>query len=448
MTHLTGQLRLVPRGGVALLCGALLLAGVLAAALVGVAGAKSAAGIDHAYGHEGVVQVTGPGMPQTTSSEGTPSAYLYVRSLAAAADGGAYVLGEESRCTASVGCSESTFLERYESDGARDETFGTGNFVSLPPEGATKTSVLADGAGRALVAGVVGKEVAIRRFTATGRPDPGFGGDGVVRIPCACAVGQLHLLNESGGRTLVDIDTPIRFYERGTMVRLVRLESDGSVDRSYGRRGTVQFTVHGPGEPRTVVRGAGDATLVGGSGGKGCCGPRRVWLWRVSGKGRVDGRFSRAATRSLRQLSAINRFPTLAAIVPAGRGGLALLGSTSKTGVGFFLRLRDDGRLARGFGEGGLLSLPFAVESAVGGTGGATFAIGYDGSGGYKAFRILADGELDPAFGGAHGVDAPLSGIRIHATSLGDGRVMVTDNGNSFCRSACTSRPAIARFLE
>ena len=445
MTHLTGQLRRATWGRAALLCGALL---VLAASFaVAAASAAQGVGLDPGYGHGGVVKVTSPGAPQTSSDEGTPSAYLIVTSFAPAADGSTYALGHENECTPTFACTESTFVERYEIDGSRDESYGDGNAVLLPEE-VGWSSVLAGADGDAVVIGEVGKEIEISRYTADGALDTGFGNGGIVQLPCGCGEAQLHLLNESRGRLLVDEDRPIRFYELGTRVRLTRLDADGTVDRSFGTAGTTRFTVHGAGEPRAVVRAAGDTTLIGASGHKGCCGPRRIWLWRVAGGGKVDAGFSRRATRSLRRVSALNRYPTLASIVPQPGGKVAAVGATSKYGLGFYLRLRADGRLAAGFGSRGLLRLPFEVDTAVGAPGGAVFAIGARRSGGYRAFRILAGGRLDPAFGGARGIAAPLSGIRLHATSLGDGRVVVTDNGNSFCRSACTSRPAIARFLE
>jgi uncharacterized delta-60 repeat protein len=431
---------------VALACG-------LALLVVAVAGATAATthpGLDPTYGHGGVVRVTAPEVPQTSSPEGFPSASLYVTSFGAASDGSVYALGSSAGCTAEVCSGSKEFLERFEADGRRDEAFGAGNKVTLTDE-ATHQSVTTDSAGQALVAGLNGKTLEIRRFKTDGSPDTGFGADGVFKLHCACLESQIHLLPQPGGQILLDVNTPIRFYELGAHVRLVRLNSDGSMDEAFGSGGTTRFTISGSGEPHAVVEAANGATLIGGSGGRGCCGVDRVYLRRVSAAGRLDGRFGRAAARSLKRLGELGKHPGLAALVPRGNGSIAVLGTSKGGREGFYLRLRADGGLGSGFGDRALLHLPFTVESAVGGAEGSVFAVGSSRShlyGAFRTFRILADGSLDSRWRGAGGRRLPLSGIRVHLTSLGDGRVMVTDNGNSFCRSACVARPAIARFLE
>jgi hypothetical protein len=153
----------------------------------------------------------------------------------------------------------------------------------------------------------------------------------------------------------------------------------------------------------------------------------------------------------LKRLEALGKHVELATLVARPDGSIAVLG-TAKGGLeGFYLRLRADGKLQSGFGADGLLRPPFVPETAVGGAAGSLFVAGRTSSKPYgrlRTFRVLAEGKLDPRWGGPGGHPLPLSGIKVHLTSLGDGRFMATDNGNSFCRSACVARPAIARFRE
>lgn len=412
----------------------------LAVTAASASGTRGAAGLDSTYGDGGVVKVAPPGPPPEASP------YANLDSYGPAADGSTYLLSSVYLCRPSCGHVE--YLGRYESDGSRDESFGGNGSVALPEVG-TNYSVVADGTGQAVVASFAAKAVVVQRFTSDGAPVTGFGTDDLVRLPCDCKYPQVRLIAEPGGRVLVEVNTSAgSFEEPATRVRLTRLQSDGTVDSSFGTAGTVRFTVHGAGEPSSVVRAAGDATLIGGPGMAGCCGPRQVYLRRVSEGGQVDRGFDRNAARSVRRVATLGRHPTLAALVPRHDGTIAAVGS-SKEGQGFYLRLRRDGRLAAGFGTRGLLALPFSPESAVGGVGGSVFAVGANQAyGGYRAFRILSGGGLDPAYKGAAGIQVPLDGVRIRATSLGKGRVLVTDNGNSYCRSACRAEPAMARFLE
>jgi uncharacterized delta-60 repeat protein len=431
---------------IALACG-------LALMVVAVAGATAATthpGLDPTYGKGGVVRVTAPEVPQTASPEGFPSADLYVTSFGVAGDGSAYVLGSSAECGPEYCSTAKEFLERYEADGDRDEAFGIGNKVTLTGE-LTHHSVTADSSDKALVAGLNEKTLEISRFTTDGRPDVGFGEGGVVRLHCACLGSQIRLLPQAGERVLVDVNTPIRFYELGTHVRLIELGPNGAIEQTFAAKGTARIKISEVGEPRAVVEDADGATLIGGSGHRGCCGVDQVYLRRISADGRPDKRFDRDAARSLKRLGQLGKHPGLVAMVPLPNGSISVFGTSKGGREGFNLRLRHDGTLGTGFGSRGLLHLPFTVESAVGGAGGSVFAVGSStvhGYGSTRVFRVLADGGLDPRWRGSHGRGLPLSGIRIHLTSLGDGRVMVTDNGNSFCRSACVARPAIARFRE
>jgi hypothetical protein len=197
--------------------------------------------------------------------------------------------------------------------------------------------------------------------------------------------------------------------------------------------------------PRAVAVAADGAVLLGGAG---CCDARHIYLERVAADGKLDRRFDRLAAHSVRRLSRPGESLTLAAIVPRPGGGLAALGG-SRGHHGYYLRLNRDGGLASGFGARGLVRLPSVVVSAVPGIDGAIVAVGeVKPYGRYVALRILADGRPDPAYGGAAGLEVPLTGSPARAITAGSGRMLVTDKGNVYCRQSCDPQPGMARFLE
>jgi len=414
---------------------------IFAAAVGGAAFASTgSAGLDTSYGQGGVAAVPVPGPTGTDSGPG-PAAETYA--FAGADDGSAYVLGNLRAC--GNRCRDGRYLVRLDSGGHPDGRFSGDGKLELPP--GFDYTVLADPEGRAVVADLETdrRSVAIRRFNVDGSLDRGFGKAGTVRVSCRrCGerIIGLRLLRSPGGRILLDVNVPES--NRQSRVNLFRFRPDGAPDRAFGRAGGFTFASR-PSLPRAVAVAADGSILLGGAG---CCDADHIYLERVTGRGKLDRGFDRTAARSVRRLSRPGESLTMAAIVPRPGGGLVAVGG-SQGGHGYYLRLKGDGRLASGFGAHGLVRLPTAVSSAVPGIGGAVFAIGKAKSyGGYIAFRILATGRLDPAFGGAAGLKVPLIGSPARVVAAGTGGPLVTDKGNSSCRQYCHPQPAIARFLE
>jgi hypothetical protein len=414
---------------------------VLAVALAGVAvaNAKGPAGLDVSYGDGGVATLPVP----EPAYPGANGPYANAYGFAATDDGSAYMLGNLSHCAGR--CRNGRFLVRVEGSGRVDGSYAGDGMVELPP--GYDYALFADPAGRTVVADLETDRhtVVIRRFKVDGSPDRGFGKGGIVSVPCPrCGerfIG-LRLLPSPADRILLDVNVPES--HRRSQVRLFRFRGTGAPDRGFGRRGAISFASP-PSLPRAVAVAADGAVLLGGAG---CCDAPKIYLERVAADGNLDGRFDRAAARSVRRLSRPGESLTLGAIVPRPGGGLAALGGSQK-GRGYTLRLKRDGSLASGFGKRGLVRLPAAVNSAVAGVGGAIFAVGRPKPyGRFSAYRILADGRLDPAYGAAAGLEIPLAGGPARALAAGSGRVLVTDEGNTFCREVCQSHPAIARFLE
>jgi uncharacterized delta-60 repeat protein len=412
---------------------------LVALAGVAVANARGPAGLDTSYGEGGVATVRVP----EPAYEGAHGPYADAYGFASADDGSAYMLGNLSACGGR--CRNGRFVVRIESSGRMDGSYAGDGTLELPP--GYDYTVVTDPAGRTLIADLEPNRhtVVIRRFKGDGSLDRGFGKAGTVSVACSrCGerfIG-LRLLPSPGNRILLDVNVPESHLQ--SRVRLFRFRENGAPDRRFGRAGAFSFA-SAPSLPRAVAVAADGAVLLGGAG---CCDAPKIYLERVTADGKLDARFNRAAARSVGRLSRPGESLTLGAVVPRSGGGLAALGGSQK-GKGYMLRLKRDGSLAGGFGKRGLVRLPAAVGSAVPGVGGAIFAVGrtkpYDH---FSAYRILADGRLDPAYGGGAGLEIPLPGGPARPLAAGAGRVLVTDQGNTFCREVCQSHPAIARFLE
>jgi uncharacterized delta-60 repeat protein len=406
------------------------------------ASAKSRPGLDRSYGNEGVASALPPS---------SPPGYVSWSRFADAPDGSAYLENTVVQCGQT--CTSTGVIYRLTSGGAFDSAFGGGGSLQLPslPRGESEPSeaVTVDSSGRLLVGRVEAGALVVRRFTPGGSPDASFGSGGMTSLPCAeCERTSVWLLPSSNGRVVVErqAELPARPAAFGSglggHVSLTRLTPGGWPERRFGDGGTATIDLGRRGYP-----GKGAVTPKGAIllGSVGCCSGNAPYLVRVSAKGRIDTKFGKAAGRSLARLSKQGETSSVVALLPRANGTIELLGNNG-LGSGFDLRLRASGDRAK-FGHGGLKRLPFSVEAARLGSEGATFAVGRSGTGPYSAFRLLADGRVDPAFG-RRGIAVPLSGSGYTLGTPSRGKVLIFDAGTHECRGGCPPTPGVARFDE
>ena len=422
----------------------LALLGVLAVAGLA-AGAGRPVGLDTSYGKDGVVRLN-PAAPEGGAPESESLPTSAALGFAAAPDGSAYVMAELGGCRRT--CRNGPYVARFDPAGNADGGFAGKGRLELPT-GGNHYTVGVDAAGRVLVAYVNEATVVVSRFGADGASDTAFGKGGTRVLPCECGGGyrQFRWVRAPKGQMLFVVDRALPGDEGGgTQFEVFRFLPGGGLDPSFGRAGKATFISPHSELAHAVVVASSGAILIGGSN---CCGARQIYLERIGPGGRPDRGFDRTAASSVRRLTALGEFPTLTALAPNADGGVVALG-TSEGREGFYLRLRRDGRLVRSFGRRGLVRLPFLVDSAALGTGGAIFVVGEPAPyGRYRAYRVLPNGRPDPAYGGAKGIVVPLPGAPARVTPIGPGKMLVTDKGDFECIRQCTpAEPALARFLE
>lgn len=159
------------------------------------------------------------------------------RRLAVGPDGAALAVGRIA------GEDEMTLYE-LSPTGHPDRRFGDGGLVRIRSPKGLKARALAatfDRQGRILVFGTVERQTLLIRLLPNGRPDPSFGDHGRVNFQpvlstritsvTAAADGRIYLVTSSSG---------------GRETTLARFREDGTLDRSFGRGGAVQYQASQP----------------------------------------------------------------------------------------------------------------------------------------------------------------------------------------------------------
>jgi hypothetical protein len=422
---------------IAIAVGALALIGALAVSAVALARSGASGGPDRSYGLSGKATITQP--------PGDHFKPWSVEEYASARDGSVYVLGRgwTGNC---YSCGPTYFVFRIGSSGAFDPGFGGETGVVLPnaPLG---YGLSVDAQGRPLVSSHDAAAVSVRRYEANGQTDASFGRGGTATIACGCQGAVVRVVPAQQGKTLVEVDRASSGEEYspgpGAQVSLTQLLANGALDRGFGVGGSSAFALPSLSRPTSLAVTKKGAVLLGGSS------PRirtLVYVIRVSALGRLDTRFDRTASRAMRRLRPLGEFAELNSLLARGDGTIELLGP-SKFTKSFDLRLRANGRLARGFGKRGLNVLPLPLRSATLGSSGAIFAA--TEAPGVTAFRILKNGRLDRRFGGTAGMAVPVSGEGILVGTQRGRRAIVMDRGEVFCRYGnCEPTPGIARYIE
>jgi uncharacterized delta-60 repeat protein len=148
-------------------------------------------------------------------------------------------------------------LARYNSDGSLDAAFGNGGIVTteIGSRGSAAGGVAMDSLGKIVVAGssddTVTRTFALARYNSDGSLDNTFGGGaGIVVITDVGTIGGL------AGAGTVAIDSLGRIVAGGsattlgrglTSFALVRCNSDGTLDTSFGNGGKLTTRISGPG---------------------------------------------------------------------------------------------------------------------------------------------------------------------------------------------------------
>ncbi|HEX5592379.1 MAG TPA: delta-60 repeat domain-containing protein [Solirubrobacterales bacterium] len=358
--------------------------------------------------------------------------------------------------------------------GAPDPAFGQDGFVSPPSigsEGATREvqaeAVAVQPDGQIVLAGYAQQSASLptsftsvlARYLPDGSLDPEFGTGGVVaeRNPSRWEETQFHAVDVAADGRIVAVGEHVRSIPRSAGI-VAAFKADGSVDKSFGRRGLVVFTQRAREAYSSLsdveVLDSGKILVVGYH-------DYRLVLARLRSNGRPDRGFGGGDGRITLDVHQGNVCcpPASLAVQADGRIVVVTQGERSRTLLPYLIRFRPAGGLDRSFGHRGIaapkrpwrLFRPYDV--AVQPDGGIV-TVGQSAktarnavAGAYSVFRNLPDGSPDESFG-EHGlkmIQMGDEGFAGAALAQADGSVLT---GGSFAtRDDSTNRSTTTLLL-
>lgn len=248
---------------------------------------------------------------------------------------------------------------RYRPDGTLDPTFGNGGIArpNLGPDSRFPSDLALDSNGRIIVVGNVSSggssDVSIIRLTSSGSLDNSFGTNGDTRVDVNTEDGGNAVAIQSTGKIVV---AGITYVQSVSRALLLRLNTDGTLDTSFGTNGIVVDQNNVNEDIRALVVDSSDRILVGGYELNGA--QEDFLVARFTASGAVDNSFGSGGrtTVAFGQLSTIAKSLLLQ---PDGR--IVVLGSTANSTPNSLAltRLLTDGSLDPSFGTNGITMTTF-----------------------------------------------------------------------------------------
>ncbi|MDZ8023623.1 MAG: DUF4347 domain-containing protein [Nostoc sp. DedQUE11] len=348
-------------------------------------------------------------------------------------------------------------LIRYNPDGSLDNSFGNGGIVTTHVGSASDAgySVTLQSDGKIVVAGYTWDnsqsnqpDFALARYNTNGSLDTSFGNGGKVITNLGQDLGYKVLVQPDGKTILVGS------IGNGDRV-LVRYNTDGSIDTSFGNSGKV----NGTNGNTAVILSDGKIIVAGAAisdpNSYSASGPLIDFaLARYHSNGSLDTSFGnngRVLTPIGTSLDTANSIAIQAdgKIVVAGYAWSVWNGSNQEDFA--IARYNSDGSLDTSFGNGGKIIAPLSISNNDRATSltiqsnGKIVVAGYIQNGNNRDTVLLAynpDGTLDSSFGTGGQVITPIKsnyeGSNVVATQS-DGNIVVVGNDNGYF--------AVARYL-
>jgi uncharacterized delta-60 repeat protein len=147
-------------------------------------------------------------------------------------------------------------LPAYAAAGTLDPTFGNGGIVITPNGGGVVNDAVLQADGRIVVQGSFG----VARFLVDGAVDTSFGTGGFAQAPASANFGAVAL--QSDGKILV---AGVGNTLTNTGFAVTRLNTNGSLDTSFGGTGTVIVNLGSPNIGEAILQQPDGKILLGGT---------------------------------------------------------------------------------------------------------------------------------------------------------------------------------------
>lgn len=285
-------------------------------------------------------------------------------------DGKLVAVGEQGRRAGAV----RLLVARFNRDGSLDGGFNAGG-IGLPlpgmeggirtgPVGTIATAVAVQRDGKIVVAGAetdpsgtAPRAMLVTRLNSNGSLDRSFGGDGTVSLLGGRAEARAIALHR--GKILVG-GSAVRGGASGgfPLTALARLNANGSLDRGFGSRGT-RLLDFGRFSVANAVAVRGDGRIVLAGSARDNLQATSLLAARLTAHGARDRSFSGDGLL-LRQLARDAAYSSAFDLALVRRGKVVLAGVATSAAAGstaLALRLRRNGGLDRSFGGDGITYL-------------------------------------------------------------------------------------------
>ncbi len=387
------------------------------------------------------------------SLEDVPGASVSAVDMAIGPDDKIYALRSRAICFA-VDCPTDFLVSRRTPNGAPDTSFGSSGtsslFGSLGKQRVGFEGSLAVGAdGRAVVAATTsGGNLVLARLNSDGSVDGTFGMGGIAEVALGAASGVEIAIQDDGK---VVVGAVLGSGYGGTRVVVTRLSAQGTTDSAFngGQPAVTNFS-----------RGLGGLDLTAGSrvviAGMRCCEPASsaIHVARLNAGGVFDRRFGRHGHRFIDDVA---HAPQVDAVLALPGGKVVVVG-TGNHGVTFALRLLPNGRPDRGFSGDGVAYTKDTGLGVAGAAvdrrgrlviGGVTASASSFGGAEIAVLRRLENGRPDRTFAGgslAHLYFAQET--RVDTIGLQSGGKIVALAAVGSCARTCTPPESkLVRFL-
>ncbi len=390
--------------------------------------------LNNIYSQDGSLDYSFGSSGKVITDFGLTNEYGY--DLAIQSDGKIIVVGKTY-----AGTNYDVAIARYNTNGTLDNTFGYGGLIvkNLQNYDDIGQAVILQPDGKILIAGTTFNGSFIRdfcllRYNSNGTPDNSFGVNGVV-------IADIGNIFEYA--TCLDLQTDGKIIVGGysannlnnTDFAIVRFNPDGSIDNGFGNNGIIKTSIGSGNDDLYSIKIQSDGKIL--AAGTTNNGTFDFCLVRYNSDGSLDNSFG---NNGIVITDFDNRYDraTSIQIQPDGKilvGGIAEITNGNMDFA--CVRYNTNGTLDNTFGSGGkvtknIMTVNDYCYKLVLQNDGKIILSGYSDNA-YALFRIYPDGSTDYSFGGGSGmVYTPFSATHTEPNSCqiqSDGKIVVAGSG-------------------
>jgi uncharacterized delta-60 repeat protein len=234
-------------------------------------------------------------------------------------------------------------LVKLNADGSTDNSFGTSGKVVTNISGATSlglTTMTVSANGKIILGGSADgfSKAALAVYTSTGDLDVAFDADGIIQPNSMVEIQSIQV--QTDGKIIIG-------GNGSNFATIVRINTNGSVDNTFGTSGKFTNNTMTFGGANTYINLASDGKIIGVFGSFATA---EINMIRLTTTGTLDTEFGTGGKTTLNTIPG-NEYPT--AIKLQANGKLLVTGSDGGSANIFLTRVKADGTLDNTFGTNG-----------------------------------------------------------------------------------------------